>query len=218
MKLAIRAAALVAALALVAGPASAGLNSNAKIFVHLGPVVAKNACTQVPADCRDATVMGSPASFYHAYICVGNQSDSVGVAGVQFGLTFNDSPSQGVDIFSWTRCATLDFPMPNFPFLTNSGNLVTWDRINDCQIGPASAVAGFLYLGAYTPDRLAIVPRPVDGTAKVADCNSAEEDLTGQIPSALGFADFGTGPGYNPCSTIVPVEAATWSGVKSLFR
>lgn len=217
MKLVIRSFLFAAGLALVAGPSSAGLNQNAKIFVHIGPVVQKNACSQVPADCRNATVVGNVGSFYHAYVAVGNFSDSVGVAGCQFGIQYQDAGSVGIDIFSWTRCSTLEFPSVNWP-LNNSGNLLTWDSINSCQLGPNPAVAGFFYIGAYSADRFALIPRPVDGRAKVANCLSAEDDLTGQAPSPLGYADFGTGPGYNPCATVVPVAAVTWSSVKSLVQ
>ncbi|TPW02886.1 MAG: hypothetical protein FD129_3129, partial [bacterium] len=204
MKLVIRSFLFAAGLALVAGPSYAGLNQNAKIFLHLGPVVAKNACTQVPTDCRNAGVVGNVGSFYNAYVAVGNFSDSVGVAGCQFGIQYLDASNVGVDIFAWTRCATLEFPSGDWP-LNNSGNLVTWDPVNSCQVGPEPAVAGFFYLGIYSPDRLALIPRPADGQAKVANCLSAEDDLTGQAPSPLGYIDFGTGPGYNPCATIVAV-------------
>ncbi|MDZ4804033.1 MAG: hypothetical protein SGI90_04100 [Candidatus Eisenbacteria bacterium] len=217
MKLVIRSFLFAAGLVLVASPSFAGLNQNAKIFMHVGPVVAKNGCTQVPTDCRNASVAGNVGSFYHAYVGVGNFSDSVGVAGCQFGIQYNDASSAGVDIFNWTLCATLEFASNNWP-LNNSGNLVTWDPVSNCQLGPNPAVAGFFYLGAYTPDRIALIPRPGDGRAKVASCLSVEDDLTGQTPSPLGYIDFGTGPGYNPCSTIVPVANATWSAVKSLIR
>jgi hypothetical protein len=216
MKIAIRSMMVAAALALVAGPASAGLNENAKIFLHLGPV-AKNACVNgIVSDCRNATVTGNVNSYYYAFVGVGNYSDSVGVAGLQFGITYNDAPTVGVDIYSWTLCARLEFPMANWP-LNNSGNLMVWDLPN-CQFGPAPATAGYFYIGVYSPDRLALTVRPNDGFAKVADCNSSEDDLTGQIPSPLGFVDFQTGPGYNPCSTIVPVTPVTWSGVKTLLK
>lgn len=217
MKIAIRSMVMAAVLAAVAVPASAGLNSEAKIFLHLGSVTSKNACsTGMVADCRNATVTGNVGSFYHAYVGVGNFSDSVGVAGLQFGIDYDDFNGAGVDIFGWTLCAVLEFPMANWPS-NNSGNLIVWDAPN-CQLGPAPATAGFFYLGVYSPDRLALIPRPNDGQAKVADCNSAEDNLTGQAPSPLGFVDFGGGPGYNPCSTIVPVLPTTWSGVKTLLR
>ena len=142
MKLVIRSFLFAAGLALVAGPSFAGLNQNAKIFAHLGPVVAKNACAQVPADCRNATVVGNLNSFYNLYVAVGNQDDSVGVAGCQFGIQYLDANSVGVDVFAWSICATLEFATNDWPF-NHSGNLVTWDPVNSCQRGPGPAVAGF---------------------------------------------------------------------------
>ncbi len=217
MKLVIRSFLFAAGLALVASPSSAGLNQNAKIFMHLGPVVQKTACSQIVADCRNATVVGNVGSFYHAYVAVANFSDSVGIAGCQFGIQYLDAGSVGIDIFSWTSCTTLEFNSATWP-LNNSGNLVTWTPSVSCQLGPTPAVAGFFYVGVYSPDRLALIPRPSDGRAKVANCLSAEDDLTGQAPSPLGYIDFGTGPGYNPCATIVPVATITWSSVKSLVQ
>lgn len=217
MKLVIRSFVFAAGLALVAGPSFAGLNQNAKIFAHLGPVVAKNACAQLPADCRNAVVTGNVGSFYHLYVGVGNMDDSVGVAGCQFGIQYLDAGSVGVDVFSWTKCATLEFATGNWP-LNHSGNLITWDPMNSCQRGPAPAMAGYFYVGIYSADRFALIPHPIDGRIKVANCASVEDDLTGQSPSPAGYVDFGTGPGYNPCSTIVPVAVTTWSGVKALVH
>jgi hypothetical protein len=208
---------MAAAFATVAG---AGENSAAKILAHIGNPTTKNVCTQAPVNCRDAVVSAAPGSFYNVYICVGNHSDSVGVAGVQFGIDYNGALGQGVDVFSWAFCADLEFATPGWPG-ANSGNMLTWipdgPSIN-CQYGPGATVAGYFYLGVYTPDRLSIIPRPVDGQAKVADCNAFEDDITNVLPSPLGYADFGTGDGYNPCDNIVAVEQTTWSGVKSLFR
>jgi len=217
MKLVIRSFVFAAGLALVAGPSFAGLNQNAKIFAHIGPVVAKNGCFQLPADCRNASVVGNVGSFYNLYVGVGNMDDSVGVAGCQFGIQYLNPNSVGVDIFSWTLCATLSFATADWP-QNQSGNLITWDPVGVCQRGPAPAMAGFFYIGVYSADRFALTPHPIDGRAKVASCLSVEDDLTGQAPSPIGYVDFGTGPGYNPCSTIVPVAPATWSAVKSLVR
>ncbi len=202
----------------LASGAHAGENASAKILLHVGAVTTKNACTSVPVDCRNAVVTGSVGSAYNVYLCVANQSDSVGVAGMQAGITYNDASNAGIDIFGWNLCANLEFAMAGWPFSSNTGTLITWDKAGNCQLGPKTTVAGYFYLGVYTPDRLSLIPRPVDGSSKVADCNAAEENLTAQAPSPLGYADFGTGSGYNPCQNIVPVETTTWSGVKSLFN
>jgi hypothetical protein len=66
-----------------------------------------------------------------------------------------------------------------------------------------------------------VLPRQVDGAAKVADCGAAE---TPPIPMrSLGFATFsagGTTPGCNPCEEICflidPVFPTTWSSIKAI--
>lgn len=211
---------LMIAGALLAGAttALAGENAGAKILVHVGSTTTKNQCTsQTPENCRDAVVTGNVGGFYHLYVCVGNHSDSLGVAGVQFGVEYDANPNSGVDVFSWNQCATLEFAMDGWPN-SQTGTIVTWDRANDCQYGPSTATVGYFYVGVYSPDRFILIPRPNDGFAKVADCNSSEDDLTLAAPSALGYADFAVGDGYNPCSTIVPTRSTTWGGVKSLYR
>jgi hypothetical protein len=67
---------------------------------------------------------------------------------------------------------------------------------------------------AYNPGVLQIIPRPVDGAAKVADCSAVEDNIA--IPTHLGAAGFGDQYGYNPCGGD-PVVTTTWSGVKSLY-
>jgi hypothetical protein len=208
------------AACIVAGMASAavaGENANAKLVLHISAPVSKSACTAIPSDCRTATVAGAVGNFYFAYLCVANHSDSVGVAGAQFGIDYNGTTGEGVDVFEWRKCGDLEFSGEGWPG-ANTGNIVTWVKTTNCQIGPAMTAAGYFYIGAYTADRMSIIPRPVDGWAKVADCSAKEDNLTGQSPSALGYVDFGTGSGYNPCATIVPVQEATWSSVKTLFR
>jgi hypothetical protein len=37
------------------------------------------------------------------------------------------------------------------------------------------------------------------------------------VEGDLGMASFGGGPGLNPCAEGTPVQATTWSGVKTLL-
>ena len=107
---------------------------------------------------------------------------------------------------------------------------ITWDAINACQTNEPSgassgvtAVAGYFYLTAYTPDRLEITVRAADNKAVVADCNSAESIVAGNgapfhSKSYLGYVEFSDGgrtPGYNPCGLAHPVIESTWTGVKT---
>lgn len=205
---------LVAILAL-AGSAEAGLNSNAVLSFHIAPVVSKNQCEYPLPDCIEATV-SAPLGTYTVYMIAAAFSDSIGLAGVQVGLDYDGASGSGVDIFNWGLCATYSFPQPGWP-AANTGNTITWDSINACQTNSGVTSVAWFYMQAYGADRLALIPRPVDGLFKVADCNAAEEDLTNAFPSHLGYADFGGGDGYNPCSLIVPVRESTWGGIKSLF-
>ncbi|TPW15945.1 MAG: hypothetical protein FD129_814 [bacterium] len=148
------------------------------------------------------------------------------MAGALLGITYDLGASnginnnRGIDIYAWHLCATLEFgsPAPSWP-APGSGNLITWDAVNNCQTGQW-AVAGYFYLTAFHPDRLSIIPRPADNRAVVASCNSLEAN----VPLAnLGFAEFsigGTRPGCNPlvgsCEGVVPVTPTTWSRLKSL--
>ena len=115
----------------------------------------------------------------------------------------------------------MEFASPNPPWpAPGSGNLfVFMPEHGNCLTGELDVV-GWFYLASYAPGRLSLIPRPVDGHAKVANCGSAEF----AVPSErLGFVDFsasGAEPGCNPllgdCVDQVAVESRTWSGVKTL--
>jgi hypothetical protein len=225
------ASALVAGLAVLAlsTDSNAGPNANAKIQLHLLSPTTKSQCTRLSATpvCNAVVVQGTLyPTLYYAYVLVTDGDATAGIAGLEFGITYNGNASQGVDIYGWTLCATLEFqqPSPVWPS-SGGGNLITWDSTNRCQVfepgGAGTGVvadAGYFYLGAYSPDVLAITPRPVSGFAKVATC-AAEEDVVapGPSPSHLGTAGFGGQPGYNPCGLNTPIQPTTWSNVKSIY-
>lgn len=196
--------------------AEARSNHSARIALHLTSVTSKNACArpQAKPSCSFTVTSGdlSPATYF-AYLLVQEGDPSDGIGGLQCGLSYNGAAGAGVDVFGWTSCATLEFPSGGWPG-NGSGNLITWDVTNACQRtepgGGGSGVvatAGYFYLAAYSPDVLEITPRPVDGSAKVADCSGREYTLEGNgvhhDPSYLGRAAFSAGgvtPGYNPCT------------------
>jgi len=186
---------------------AAPFDNNPKILLHLKPVTAKNACNAgLLADCATATTSGSTITgsgpYYFVYVLAakGAMTD---VAGVQFGVMYQDGQfwgqqdGQKLDIFAWVNCATLEFPMTNWPG-PRTGNLVTWDATARCQVGE-TAVAGYFYLGAYAADQLKLVPRQVDDRALLADCGAIERTLSTQD---LGWVEFSNGAmtaGCNPC-------------------
>lgn len=228
---------LVAGLATAAFAADsfAGANANAKIQLHILGTTTKNACTRIqttPA-CQSIVTQGNLyPTLYFTHVLVTDANATAGIAGVQFGIQYTGPGAVdgvGVDIFGWTLCATLEFqsPAPSWPN-SGAGNLVTWDATTRCQVfepgGPGTGVtanAGYFYMAAYGPGTFAITPRPVDGAAKVADCAASEDVVQStdvpRTPSHLGSVGFGGQPGYNPCGLNTPVEATTWSSVKSLY-
>jgi hypothetical protein len=207
--------ALAAALAgLLPRIANAGPNENAKIVIHLATPTTKNACTRAEAQpsCASIVTAGDLSQGYFAYVLVVDADSAAGIAGVQFGIEYDQAENTGVDIFGWTKCTTLEFAMEGWP-AAGTGTLLTWDSSTVCQRsqpgGSGSgvvAVAGYFYCTAYGADTLAITPRPADGLASIASCIAEEDTLESpslqRNPSPLGFAVFTDGaeaPGYNPC-------------------
>lgn len=199
-------------------PAAAGPNADARILIHLLAPTRKNACTRPEAtpDCAGVVTKGGLApQMYYAYLLVVGADAEAGVAGVQCGIQYNAAEKAGVDILAWKNCGTLEFTSDDWP-ASEGGNLVTWDATVRCQTsaphGPAAgveAVIGYFYCAAYGPDTLRVIPRPVDGFAKVADCKSVEDLINSReqpaAPARLGYAVFSAGgkvPGYAPCGAL----------------
>jgi len=214
------AATLVLSVALT-GTAIAGGNPNAVLALHIGTQTAKDPCAvSLPAgDCSGYTTSTSlSAGFFNIYLTVANY-DSMGIAGAQFGINYAPNPGEGCDVDGWTSCADFQFAQNEWP-AAGSGNLVTWEYSLNCQGDPATfapILVGVFQVTTYGSDIFSIIPRPVDGRAKVADCTAAEDDITDQVPSRLASASFG-GTGYNPCSAIVPVKPTTWGALKRMFE
>lgn len=198
---------LALALGLAAGmPASsgAGPNENAKMILHLVPVEGKRpvGCfNNLPKESTEAVTAGelAPKSYY-AYVLVTDFNPTQGLAGVQFGISYDDTDQSGIDILSWQSCALYEWPMDAWP-ASETGNLLTWNQAEDCQ-EKAPLSVGFFYLTAHSPDRLKLIPRPVDDMACVATCGLSaanSKDMVDKIEvENLGWVDLGEGKGYNP--------------------
>jgi hypothetical protein len=215
----------VAALAIAAPPAAwAGGNPDAVLALHAGAQITKNQCDINLPDCDGFVVNTLETGFFNIYLTVSNY-DSLGVAGVQFGIDYDDAPMSGVDIENWISCSDLEFANADWP-AASTGNMLTWEFNFNCQIDPgfttpaaaAPVLIGVLQATVYSMDELSLTPRPVDGRAKVADCLGAEDDITDALPSRLGRISFGQSTGYNPCQASVAVEPTTWGSLKSLFQ
>lgn len=167
--------------------------------------------------------------YYFAYVLVCNASDSTGIAGMELGIDYAGGVNEEggfypICVYNWTACGDLQFPYTGWPGPGGS-NLITWDADHHCQNTPSEelvkysviAVGGYFYMGVYGPAQMFIIPRPVSGYAKVADCEAREDVISNYVPSHLGVAGWGGLPGYNPCGAPTPVNKTTWGGVKSLL-
>lgn len=195
---------IAAAPGLSAVPALAGKHPNAKIILHAVPYNNRATCAGGRIDSPDKVVTKAdlfPAR-YSVYAIVVDGTPGVGISAVKFGIAFNDTVKRGVDILDWQECSLFNFPSPEWPNESASGNLLSWNQINDCD-STGIRVAGYFYVTAYSPDRLMLIPRPADNEAGVVSCgvtaSSRKEEVEDVIPvENLGYVDFGGGLGYNP--------------------
>lgn len=184
-------------------PALAGRNPNAKFVLHLVPFTNRSTCLNGRVEQPDAiTTRGdlSPSK-YIAYVLVVDGTPGAGLAGCQFGISYNDSTNRGVDVLDWTECSLFNWPEQGWPD-SGTGNLLTWNQQTDCDT-TGIRVVGYFTLVAHSPDRFSIIVRPADQKAAVAACKTTNitpdsESLDLIVPENLGFVDFGGGPGYNP--------------------
>ena len=174
--------------------------------------------------------VGSPGAgpFYFVYLMLARgtvpnmSSAQVGIR-YQSGNLAGQTDGVGIDIVSWRACTQLDLQSPAIPGVTAgwpgpiSGNLLVWDTPSDCQTGDV-ATLGYFYCGAYSPDILQVIPRPVDNLAKMATCAFMEHTMSATDLGWFTFSNSG-GVGCNPCNMIcevLPVTNTTWSRVKSI--
>jgi hypothetical protein len=208
----------MATLATAAGPRPT--NKQAAIAVHVGPWTGPGNCNPGPLTGSTVNPNGPLGVAQTAYFLVCNASDSLGIAGMEFGISF---PPQ-IAVGQPKACGDLDFPQNGWP-ATGSGILVTWDRITHCKNtnsepfvpGTVLVIGASMYVYAYGPGQLSVTPGPVSGRAKVADCRAAETDITAAFPSHLGTAGFGGAPSYNPCNGPTPVKETTWGKIKNQY-
>jgi hypothetical protein len=222
-----------------ASVALAGQNADAGIALHVTKATTKaTLCSGAPdwngKGARDFKTKGVPCPTgvgeFDVWVVVCGGSDSVGVAGAEWGLEYDGAFGSGVDVNSWTRCGDLEFPSGGYP-AAGGGNLVTFEPGGNCQntnaeTGPMGvpvkktviAVLGILDVTVWGGDNLAVVARPVSGKLAVADC-AAKEDLLSDDTDA-GTATFcANRPGYNPCiKKALAIESETWGGIKSKYE
>jgi len=178
-----------------------------------------------PPACDDEGIVVTGTLFapYYAILCVFNGDQENGVAGLSCGLEYNSGTSSGVEMWGWTMCADgLEFPNARWPE-AGGGNILTW---NECQqeepggVGTGvTAVAGFFYITAYSPDRFEIIENRglfSGPELLVADCSAAETDIPREAAGWLGFSDDDSEKGELPCLEF-EVSETTWGDVKNKY-
>jgi hypothetical protein len=183
--------------------AAAGPHPDAKLIMHLVPVPERrmHACLHHGVETFDQVVTaGDVGTLYYAYILVADIDTTEGMAGVQFGISYDGEPESGIEILEWHPCAFQHFPEPGWPS-SETGNLLTWSQDTACQT-KVPVVVGYLVLRADSPDRLKLIPRPVDDIAQLAACGVTSRNADTRVDhfqtENLGWLDFGEGEGYNP--------------------
>lgn len=203
------------------------------ILLHLTPVNGSPQCVQaVSANCATAVTSGRVATSagpsYFAYLLVGaGASGSLG--GVELGISYDQgrsggaSDGQGIEIYGWTSCGSLQFPTsaPAAWPDPSSGNRITWtaERCPNTQVG----VAGYFYLGAYSASRLSVSAHPLTHEIRTANCYGSESAVPRNLVGFLAFSPDGAAPGCNPCAPSsscplpVPVTLTTWGNIKATY-
>ena len=212
----------------------AGENANAGISLHLTKPTTKAAICSAfnwrVGNVDPFKTKGQPCAHgmgqWDIWVVVCNGSDSVGVAGVEFGIEYDGASGSGVDIQSWRRCADLEFDQAGWPE-SGTGNLLTWEPSLNCQMTnliPTQAKTAYAVVGVFSAtifgqDQMGITPRPASGRMKVADCGAVEDDLTDALVARGGFATFCTNrQGYNYCKgTVLGTESTTWGKIKAKY-
>lgn len=227
----------------LASVALAGENANAGIALHVVKATTKAPLCSAAPDflSKDGTPKGSrlfdvkgtpcPQGYgeFDVWVMVCGGSDSVGIAGAQWGLDYDGALGSGVDVLSWRSCGALEFPSGNYP-AAGGGNLVTFNPVTNCQNTPYEemggepltnsviAFLGVLHVAVTGGDELAVTARPVDGTLAVASC-AAIVDILDESTDAGSVTFCGNRPGYNPClKTSLAIEPTTWGSIKSKYE
>lgn len=228
----------VVALAAAAVPARAQDQRDASIGFYLQEAKKFPVCAQLePPSCADSGIelTGELYTGYYAYLCVFSGNSQLGVAALQCGIEFDDAPRSGVDIFQWYLCANgLDYSQDDWGISSGAGTRITWDvTTGGCQreepggFGTGvTAVAGFFYVTAYSPDKLEVIPWRGDAAlppqVAILDCgggisSGAEHIVEETNLGFVAFSDDGDEPGNLPCLKRV-YEETTWGEVKSLYN
>lgn len=205
-----------------------------RLLLHVTePNPGRTACTtgQI-ASCTDAVTRGSTLTspkgpFYFVYL-IAHRGYLRSINAITCSIGYDrDRPADvsdghGLDVFGWSLCADRQIfngLAPPWPAPGGANTILWLDR--DVGQRAEAAVAGYFYVGAYTPDALRITPHSILGEATILEENLRKTPLRA---NELGVAVFTPGTkaaGCNPCSqeclAVVPAVSTSWGSIKALF-
>jgi len=106
-------------LTVTAGTAGAQLNTGAKLVVHLQPAGGSGPCpaSSFSLGCNgnsSVVVNGDLNADYYALIVATNIDPAVGLTGAAFGIYYNFLEVSGLSVSTWTSCADVQVPGPDW--------------------------------------------------------------------------------------------------------
>ena len=200
---------------LLSSTAVAGSNYGAKLALHVKShptVKAPPICDRADwPPCNDnessLNVIGQltgGVGTFDVYVLALDGDSTAGIGGATFGIEYDGATASGVDVRSWTKCTSLEYPGDGWP-ASGTGVLLTWDAETSCQrysspddsLRHVTAVLGVFYVAVYGQDRMEIEKNLSSGEAvAISDCASATDEIEIQD---IGSASFGNPSGYDPC-------------------
>jgi len=187
----------------------AGPNLSAKLAVHsvahsskaapCGLSISNFPCN--PGGSSPFVTSSSPNAAYDVYVLVADGDSSTGVAGVSFGVSYDNARFSGVDILSATFCGDMEIHTDAWPD-SAEGIRLTWNKDTHCRKtvpagdtnGGVTALVGRFYVYAYGSDVLSLVPYPADLVVTLSNCASVLDTLGPPNVGQVGFGSTGTDP------------------------
>jgi hypothetical protein len=190
---------LVCAHKVVADPA---------IALHTTEWSGRNVCTTLAPGNVPCSQFDISAQTMHEYLVyvVATMPDS-GMYGMSFGIEYNSTEHEGVDMFGFVACCTgLSFPHAGpsgYEFPASGGSVkLTWLCPNPTP-GPLNAVAGAFDVYAYSADVMAVIPNLNERGGPeflIRDCTDKDFEIPTDPRAAVRFSEAGDVLGYNPCT------------------